>query len=120
MAPLTNHLLAVKYTISGSGLIPTSNTDATTKFEKYASQIVGVLSLIAVIFFVIQIIFSGYAFLSSEGDPKKMETARDHLTSSVMGLFIVIVSVAIGTLISKLAGLNNPLDIDTMFTNMGL
>jgi hypothetical protein len=37
-----------------------------------------------------------------------------------LGLFIVVIAIGLGTLISKLLGLNNPLDLQTMFTNMGL
>lgn len=120
MAPATKLLADATYKISGSGLVPASNVEATTMFEKLISQIIGVLTLVAVIFFIIQIIFAGYGFLSSQGDEKKMETNRAKLTNGVLGFFIVVVAVGIGTLISKLLGLNNPLDINQMFINMGL
>jgi len=113
-------LLAVKYTLTGPGKVPASGVDATTMLEKLISQIIGILTIVAVIFFVVQIIFAGYGFISSEGDQKKMEDNRHKLTNGVMGLFIVIIAVGIGTLISKLFGLSNPLDLNAMFTNMGL
>jgi hypothetical protein len=121
MVPQANKLLAdVTYKISGAGIVPTSNEDATTKIETYISNIIGILTIVAVIFFIIQIIFAGYGFLSSEGDEKKMETNRARLTNGVMGIFIIVVAVGIGSLIAKLTGLENPLDINLMFTNMGL
>ena len=122
MDPTPLKLLAysVGYTLSGAGIVPTSNEDATTKFETYVSNIIGILTIVAVIFFIIQIIFAGYGFLSSEGDEKKMETNRSRLTNGVLGLFIVVVAVGIGSLIAKLTGLENPLDINLIFTNMGL
>lgn len=115
---LTNKLLA--YKITGPGLIPTTGTDATTMMERFISQIIGFLTLAAVIFFAIQIILAGYGFISSQGDEKKLEINHSKLTNGVMGIFIVIVAVGITSLLAKLLGLDNPLDLEKMFTLMGL
>jgi hypothetical protein len=122
MALLPNKLLAqaVEYKISGPGLSPTDNVDATVKIEQIVSNLLGILTLIAVIFFAIQIILAGFGFISSEGDEKKMEANRSKLTNGVLGLFIVIVAVGLGRLISQLLGLNNPFDIQNFFTTLGL
>ena len=88
--------------------------------EKLASNFLGILTVVAVLFFTIQIIFAGYGFISSGGDEKMMETNRQKLTNGVLGLFIVVVSVGLVSLISKLLGLNNPLDLNQMFVNMNL
>jgi len=120
MAPLTNRLLAVKYQIGGLGIVPTDSIDATTKFEKYLSQIIGVLTIVAVIYFVVQIIFAGYTFISSTGDVKNMEAARKRLIDSVLGLFIVVVALGFGSLLAKLLGLGSIFNLQQMFTNMGL
>jgi len=121
MVPLTNKLLTVKYILPGlTDKSPTTNAQATTMFEKLASNLIGVLTIVAVIFFAVQIIFAGYSFMSSAGDEKVMETSRKKLTNGVMGLFIVIVAVGIASLIAKLLGLNDPLDIGAMFTSFGL
>lgn len=113
-------LLAVKYTIEGPGLNPTSGVEATTMMERFISQLIGVLTLSAVIFFVVQIILAGYGFISSHGDEKIMEQNRSKLTNGVLGLFIVIIALGLGSLLAKLLGINNPLDLNQMFKNMGL
>lgn len=110
----------IAYTIRGPGQNPINNTDATLKFEKLASNLIGVLTIVAVIFFAIQIIFAGYSFISSGGDEKMMETSRKKLTNGVLGLFIVVVALGLGSLIAKLLGLGNIFDINEMFKNMGL
>jgi len=116
-----NKLLAVvQYDLSGPGKVPTSNVQATTMLEKYISNFIGIFTIVAVIFFVIQIIFGGYAYLSANGDPSKIEKANKHLTGNLLGLLIVIVAVGLGGLIAKLLGIDNPLDIQLMFTNLGL
>lgn len=110
----------IAYTLTGPGKNPTGGVEATTMFEKLASNLIGVLTIAAVIFFAVQIIFAGYSFMSSAGDEKVMETSRKKLTGGVMGLFIVIVAVGIASLIAKLLGLNNPFDLNQMFINMNL
>lgn len=116
----TNKLLAVSYTLEGPGLNPKDGAEATSMFEKFFSNILGVLTIAAVIFFVVQIIIAGYGFISSQGDEKKLEINRSKLTNGVMGLFVTIIALGLGSLIAKLLGLNNPLDLELMFTNMGL
>jgi hypothetical protein len=117
MAP--NHLLAdVTYDpIVGPGI---AVTDPTTQLEKIISQGIGILTIIAVIFFSIQIIFAGYSFISAEGDSKKLEEARGSITNGILGLFIVIVAIGLGSLLASLFGIQNPLNLNQILTNMGL
>jgi hypothetical protein len=121
MAPQIKLLADKTYdNLTGPGLNPATNVEATSMVEKLVSQVIGVLTIVAVIFFIIQLILAGYGFISSQGDEKKMATNRQRLTDGVLGIFIVVVAIGVGTLISKLLGLNNPLDLGTLFTNMGL
>jgi hypothetical protein len=119
-----NHLLAdvsVPHslgTLSGLGVDPGAN--GTLTLEKIISQIIGVLTIVAVIFFAIQIIFAGYNFISAQGDEKKYEAARQSLTNGVLGLTVVVIAVGLGSLLASLAGISNVLDLNTMLGNMGL
>ena len=121
--PANLHLLAQNAVdmgnLSGPGTAVSSGTDATTAAEKIVSQVIGALTVVAIIWFAIQIILAGYAFLTSEGDEKKMETARRRLTDGVLGLVIVIVAVALGSLIAKLAGVSNAFDLNGFFNTIG-
>lgn len=116
----TKLLADVSYNLQGSTTIPTSGTQATTMAEKLISNVFGILTIIAVIYFILQIIFAGFGFLSSEGDEKKMEMNRSRLTNGVLGLFIVVVAIALASLLARLLGFGNILDLNQMFTNMGL
>lgn len=119
---LNNQLIAMTITgkLTGSGIQVADNFDATTQFEKYAGQLVGMLTIVAVLYFVAQIIFAGYAFIASQGDEKTMESTRKRLTEAVLGLVIVVVAVGLGSLIALLLGIPSVLDIGAMFTKMGL
>lgn len=117
-----NHLLAdaYSYKLSGPGINPNKYGNSAQTLEKIVSQIIGVLTVIAVIWFIIQIIFAGYSFISSQGDPKVMEASRKRLTEGVLGLVIVVVAVGLASLLATLAGIPNILSIDSMLSNMGL
>jgi hypothetical protein len=104
--------------IVGPGVQPGGNGVAA--LEKIVGQVIGVLTIVAVVYFAIQIILAGYAYINSQGDEKNMAAARSRLTNGVLGITIVIVAVGLGSLIATLAGITNPLDLNALFTQMGL
>ena len=93
---------------------------ATTKFEGYMTTIIGVLTIVGVLWFTIQIILSGYAFMQSAGDPKKLEKAQQQLVQSVIGIIIVVGATIFVGLIVRLLGLGNIFDINNFFEIRGL
>jgi len=111
---MNNQLLAaISGTITGPGIQPTASPEGV--LETIISTIIGVLTIVAVVFFAIQIIFAGYSFMTSEGDSKKMEESRKRLTEGVMGLFIVVIALGFAALIGRLTGLGpNVLDLQTL------
>ncbi|MBU1129976.1 hypothetical protein KKE45_01500 [Patescibacteria group bacterium] len=106
------------YQLEGLGIQPTANP--TNQLEEIISQIIGVLSVVAVIWFTFQVIFAGYAYISSQGDKTKLETARKRLTQGILGLVISLVAIFLASLIATLAGLEGIFDLNQQFTNMGL
>lgn len=113
-----NKLLAVQYRITGPGIDPESQTIATFKMEQILSRVIGVLTIFGVIFFAFQIIFAGYAFISSNGDKNKMEAARSKLTYGILGLTIIAVALGLSSLLANLAGIQNPLDLQEFFRSI--
>jgi hypothetical protein len=113
------HLLA-QSTVTYPPFDPPSLGNPTNQLEKLIGQVIGILTLVAVIYFAIQIIFAGYSFISANGDSKKLEEARHSITNSILGLFIVVIAIGIGSLIATLLGIENPLDLNALFTKMGL
>jgi len=121
MNQLTNKLLAkIDYTLTGPGVAVADNNAATTKLENLISTLFGFLTLIGVIYFTIQIIFSGYAFISSQGDKDKLKIARNRLTNSILGLTVVVIAFGAGAFIAKLAGLNikTIFDLNSFFNSL--
>jgi hypothetical protein len=116
-----NKLLAVDLPRwTGPGRVPADSNEAVTNLEKTISVVFGVLSLVAFIYFAIQIIFAGYAFISSNGDEKKLEEARHRLTNGILGLAIVIFAVGLSALLGKIFGIGNIFDLNALLGTMQL
>jgi hypothetical protein len=113
MAP---NLLAASqsYNLSGPGITPSGN--GASQLEKIISTAIGLLTLVAVIFFVIQIILAGYGYMSAQGDKNKVEVARKRITDNILGLTIVIVAFGAGALIANIAGLGNIFNLSSILS----
>jgi len=70
------------------------------------SNLIGLLTVAAGIWFLIQIILAGFNFINAQGDPQKSEKARSQITQGVLGLAIVVGAVFLVSLIGELLGLN--------------
>lgn len=111
---MTNkNLLAVAFELKGPGIVPDLESPG-IPVENLISQIIGVLTIVGAIFFIFQIIFAGYAMISSQGDPKKIEVARSRLTNGILGLTIVVVALGVGAFIATLLGIRDPLNIQNI------
>lgn len=110
--------IAQNYKIVGPGINPGTGVEATTAFEKLISNIMGVLTIVAVIWFAIQIILAGYGLMTAHGDPKKVEEGWSKLTNGILGIFIVVIAAGLAALLAKLLGLSNPFDLNAFFTSI--
>jgi hypothetical protein len=62
------------------------------------------------------IIFAGFSFVTSGGDPKKVQGARQTMTFAIIGLIIVLLSFAIILLIGYLTNSTKCIDINSLLT----
>lgn len=108
-----NKLIAASqsFNLEGPGI---KVTNSATQLETIVSTIIGFLSVIAVLFFIFQIIFAGYAFISASGDEKKVEVARKKLTDSILGLTIVVIAFGAGAFLANILGLGNIFDLNSV------
>lgn len=103
------------------GLENITKEDAFQLLSNTLSVIVGVLTVIAGIWFLFQIITAGYQWLSSGGDKASVAAARDKLTYSLIGLVIVVMAFAIVSLVGTLFGIDflNPASVLEKFPLLG-
>jgi len=69
-------------------------------FENLIAAALVFAGVVAVIF----IILAGYKYLTSGGDPKKLEGAQKTLTFAIIGLFLIVFSFFIINMISYITG----------------
>lgn len=105
--------------IGGAGLGPfgqkTANSGATalSQVASTISAIIGFMTVAAGIWFMFEILFAGYEWISAGGDAKKLETARARITHGFMGLLIVVGAWALLAITGQFLG------IDILVTNPG-
>ena len=105
--------------INGGGIAVGSDQGVTT-LQKIISNGIGLLTLIAILFFVFHIIIAGYSFISSQGDEKKMIEARSRITNGILGLTLVVVALGVGSLLATLLGFSHGtiFDLSIVFNSL--
>ncbi len=71
------------------------NEELTTTIGKLISALLSVLGVI----FLLLIVWAGFTWMTAQGDPKKVDKAKDILITSVVGLIILLSAYAISTFV---------------------
>ncbi|MFH0942690.1 MAG: hypothetical protein V1810_00805 [Candidatus Beckwithbacteria bacterium] len=81
------------------------------------SNTLGFITVVAGLAFIFYLIFGAINWITSAGDPKKLETARQTITNALIGLTITVIAYPVLTVISHLLGvdLTNPLELLGLF-----
>lgn len=74
-------------------------------FFKVLSAIVGILTIVAAIWFVFQFFIGAIQIMTSGSDKTKMQEASGRMTQAVVGIIIVIAAIFFISLIGALTGL---------------
>lgn len=81
-----------------------------TQFTEILSLIVGVITIIAGIWFIFLLLSGGIEWMSSGGDKGKLASARSKMFSGAIGLAIVVAALFIAEIFGSLIGLPNILN----------
>ena len=84
-------------------------------FSNFISSAIGLITIIAIIWFVFIFIMGAIGIISSGGDKQAMESARKKITSGVIGLVVVIAGMFVIQLIGRIIGIPEILNITKMF-----
>lgn len=111
-------------TIGGNGLGPFGNISSqgdyggATALVNTISSVLGLMTVIGAIWFLLQVVFGGYEWMSASGDAKRIETARNRITNAFIGLVVIVAAWSILAVTGKFLGFNtliNPKDfIDSL------
>ena len=103
--------------IGGAGLGPFGEIARTpvaalSAVANTVSAIIGIITISAGIWFMLQFLSGGFFWITAGGDKTKLETARHRINDAFVGLLIVVVGWSILAIASQFFGvdflLNNP------------
>lgn len=80
--------------------------DAFSKFTSVFSTGIGILTISGGIWFIIQIFGGAFAWLASGGEKQAVQNAQKRIGNAVLGLFVVIFSYALISIIGLVFGFN--------------
>jgi cytochrome bd-type quinol oxidase subunit 2 len=94
--------------IKGAGPlgIITAGTDAPAVFEQQLSNIIGFITLLGGVFFVIFFLIAGFEWLQAGGDTGKAEKARSRMTNAAIGLLIMVLATALVGIVGGVFGID--------------
>lgn len=83
-----------------------STANALTNVEIIISRILGGLTTLATIFFIIYFVLGTFGWITAGGDSSKINKARDEMVQGVLGMIVVIVTYVLIGLIGNVIGLD--------------
>lgn len=78
---------------------------ALSNLEKFVSNAIGVITIVATLFFIIYFIMGAFKWVAAGGDSGKVQKARDEMTQGVLGLILIVASYGLIGLVGRVVGL---------------
>ncbi len=98
------------FTGPAGGLFSETGSTANLAFSDVLSLIIGVMTVVAAIWFVFNTLVGAIGIISASGDKNAYEQARQRITTGILGLIVVISAVFLVDVIGQLLGFNAILD----------
>jgi NADH:ubiquinone oxidoreductase subunit 6 (subunit J) len=89
-------------------------------FELILSNIIGIMTVIAIIWFVFVLITGAISWISSGGDKQALEGARKRIFNGLIGLVIIIVAIFLIGLVGSFVGLPDILKISDLINKLAI
>lgn len=80
--------------------------EAPLAFADLASTVLGFLTLVAGLAFLLYFVLGGLQWLTSSGDASKVESAKNQMVGAAIGLVVVIAAYAIAGLVGMIFGID--------------
>ncbi len=118
---MNNYLSQAEYPVGSplTGQGPLGNPlNAEYTFVGILTTIIGLMTIIAGIWFIFLLIIGGISWMTSGGDKGKLASARSQMLSGAIGLTIVVAALFLAEVFGGLIGLGNILDLGGMFSQI--
>ncbi|PIY80948.1 MAG: hypothetical protein COY80_00050 [Candidatus Pacebacteria bacterium CG_4_10_14_0_8_um_filter_42_14] len=83
-----------------------TSTNAFTILEKFFSNLLGILTVLGSIFFIVNFILGAFSWITAGGESGKIETARNRMMQSAIGLVIIVAAYGIVGIIGTIVGID--------------
>lgn len=83
-----------------------SNAGLVAIFSEQLSNIIGFVTLLGGLFFVIYFLIGGFEWLRAGGDKGQVEKAQNRMVNGAIGLLVMILSIAIVGIVGGVFGLD--------------
>ncbi len=100
------------------GLQGGSASEAPSVFNQFLSAVIGILTIVAALWFVFVFISGAISMISSGGDKGALESARKRIFGALIGLVVVVASIFIIRLVGKILGFDIILNPASFVQNM--
>lgn len=87
-------------------------------FSKFITSTIGVITIVAIIWFIFLFVAGAIAWMSAGGDKNALESAKKKITNGIIGLAITVIAIFIIDIIGNLIGIKNILNITDMFNRI--
>lgn len=95
----------------------TSKSGALLTFSSFISTAIGVMTLVAFIWFVITFFTGVISIIGAGGDKQALETAKKKITTAIIGLVVTIAAIFLIEIIGQIFGINI-LSFSALFNEM--
>ena len=112
--------LAPEGGFKGFGPLGNPENSGIGTFSKFISSIIGLMTIIAILWFVFVLIGGAIGMIGAGGDKAAVESAKKRITTGLIGLVVVIAAVFILDLIGNLIGIPNILNLVELFEQIQL
>jgi len=92
------------------GLENESPENAPQVFNNIISTAIGIMTIVAFIWFVFKLITGAIAMISAGSDKTSLENARNNITMGIIGLVITVAAIFLADLIGNILGIENLLN----------
>lgn len=99
-------------TITPEGLPFTADTVGPST-ESLISTILGFLTLVAGLSFILYLVIAGLAWITAAGDPEKVKRAQQHINNALIGIVIAAIAYTVTAVIGSILNFDilNPIKI---------
>ena len=90
--------------------------------EMYTNNVIqtvfSIFFIVASIYFIWHLIMAGYHLISTEGDPKKLTTAKDQIAYSLIGIIVIFSVFAILKFVGTVTGIEGLEELQILWPSL--